>query len=398
MNIKWSPLLLILAIPCVISRAQSCDFGTLQSDPIHAKSNVEAGLLVATVSLSWERLEPRRNQFSASHFDEARARISDFRAAGQQVVIDLGMQYPPAWIFEIPNSSYLNQFGDRFDDMQPGMHVPNFVFNAAVRERLDRYIEAVFKNVGTEFYAVRLGGGWFGELNFPPATFKGRTNCYWAFDRIAQGNERGLAQGLIPCPVQGWQPGSASDNHTSARQFIDWYLDALKNYHDWQIATVRRSYKGRLMMMYPSWGIRPGQLDAAIQTDLAGETSAEKNGELQRGYDFARFIAGIRDPNVVIHCTWLDGHGNDASPNPQDWSPARFLSALAQAHRPVLSLSGENTGGGGMEALQLCLRRARELRLSAFFYAFEPHLFDGAPPELADFKQAIEATARDFSE
>jgi hypothetical protein len=394
MNMRWSPLLIFLTVSCASSRAERCDFGTLQSDPIHAESNVGAGLRLATVSLFWERIEPMRDQFSASQFDAARARIAAFRAAGQQVVIDLGMQYPPAWIFEIPDSSYLNQYGDRFDDVQPGMHVPNFVFNAAVRDRLGRYIEAVFKNLGTEFYAVRLGGGWFGELNFPPAVFKTRTNCYWAFDPIAQGNERGLPHDLAPCPVKGWQPGNASENHTSACRFIGWYLGALHNYHDWQITTVRRFYNGRLMMMYPSWGIRPGQLDAAILTDLAGGTSPEKNGELQRGYDFARFIAGIRDQDVVVHCTWLDGPGNDASQNPQDWSPARFLSSLAQAHRPVLRLSGENTGGGGLEAIQRCLRRARDFHFSAFFYAFEPQLFDGVPPELADFAQAIEADAR----
>ena len=57
-------------------------------------------------------------------------------------------------------------------------------------------------------------------------------------------------------------------------------------------------------MMYPSWGIRPGQIDAAVADQLAGKTSAEVNGELPRGFDFARFIHGITDPDVIVYCTW----------------------------------------------------------------------------------------------
>src|SRR5690606_18425367 len=125
------------------------------------------------------------------------------------------------------------------------------------------------------------------------ASFAGKANCYWAFDPFAQGKKPGLPAGMTPCPVPGWKPGDASPDHASARAFIHWYLDSLKHYHDWQITTVRKHYAGPLMMLYPSWGIRPGQLDAAIAADLAGTTPAEKNGELQRGFDFARFIGGL---------------------------------------------------------------------------------------------------------
>jgi hypothetical protein len=239
---------------------------------------------------------------------------------------------------------------------------------------------------------VRLGGGWYNELNYPPATFRNQANCYWAFDALAQGIKPGLPAGMTACPVPGWKPGESSPDHASARRFLDWYVASLQNYHDWQITTVRQFYAGPLMMMYPSWGIRPGQTESAIAGDLAGHTSPEKNGEIQRGFDFARFIGGIRDPHVGIHCTWLDANpswSDETSTDPVRWSPVRFLSSLARQHTPPLIVTGENTGGGGPEVLRLCAERALAFDLKSVFWAFSPDLFDGRPPELKDLRPAF---------
>jgi hypothetical protein len=140
-------------------------------------------------------------------------------------------------------------------------------------------------------------------------------------------------------------------------------------------------------MMYPSWGIRPGQLDSAVAGDLAGHTSPEKNGEIQRGFDFARMIGGIRDPKVGVHCTWLDANplwSAETSPDPARWSPVHYLSTLARQHTPPLVVSAENTGGGGPENLRLCAQRALAYEVKSVFWAFAPDLFDGRPPELID--------------
>ena len=74
-------------------------------------------------------------------------------------------------------------------------------------------------------------------------------------------------------------------------------------------------------------------------------TSAEKNGEVQRGYDYARFVATIIDPGVVLDTTWLDcPYGNDASANPDAWRPVHYLAYLAARNPHHLRLYGENTG------------------------------------------------------
>ena len=214
--------------------------------------------------------------------------------------------------------------------------------------------------------ALRLGGGRYNELNYPSAQYHGHPNCYWGFDDLAQGRARGLPPGIVPCPTPGWQPGTpfhAADD-ASARRFINWYLDSLKNYHDWQIATARQFFADPLAMLYPSWGVRPGQLDAAIADGLSGKTGAEINGEVSRGFDFARFIHGISDPGVIVYCTWVDAHvGNDLDPNPAHWSPVHYLSSLAQDGPLHLRMWGENTGRNSGDAMTFAFEQMRRYHL-----------------------------------
>jgi hypothetical protein len=376
----------------LLASAEPVQLGVLQPDPARASAYKSAGITQVVLSVSWDRFQPTSTSLDSAYVATLRTDLATYRRAGLGVVLDTGIQYPPAWLLRLPGARFRNQHGDAFIDPAPGMNVANFVFNSLLRERQHDYLAALFKQLGTGWTAVRLGGGWYGELNYPPAVFAGKSNCYWAFDDIAQGQKYGLPAGLAPCPVPGWKPGTPSPDHTSARLFLDWYLASLQNYHDWQIQTVRRHYSGPLHMLYPSWGIRSGQLDAAVATDLSGTTPAEKNGEISRGFDFARYIAGIRDPLVQIHCTWLDSNpdwSDDTSPDPVRWSPVHYLASLARAHNPPLRVSAENTGGGGPAALALSARRAREFNLDSLYWAFAPDLFDGKPPELPDLRAAF---------
>lgn len=388
--------LLIVAIFSALSVASpaAVRLGVLQPSPERAAALKTAGVDFVVLDVSWSRFQPAPESVDLAYVETLRAEAAAYRAARLQVVLGPGVQYPPGWLRALPGARYQNQYGAAFIDPAPGMNVVNFVFNSLLRERQSDYLAALFRHLGADWAAVRLGGGWYGELNYPPAAFAGNTNCYWAFDEIAQGQKPGLPEGLPPCPVPGWKPGSASPGHVSARRFADWYLDSLKNYHDWQITTARLHYAGPLLMLYPSWGLRPGQLDAAVAGDLAGSTPPEKNGELPRGFDFARFIGGIRDPSVGVHCTWIDSDpawSDDASADPARWSPPKFLASLARRHHPPLAFSAENTGGGGPSALALSARRIRELDIGSFSWAFAPDLFDGDPPGLADLRPALSA-------
>lgn len=383
--------LLFLLSPLLVF-AEPVRIGVLQPDLARASDYKAAGISQVVLSVSWDRFQPSPASLDSAYVARLRADLAAYRQAGLGVVLDLGFQYPPAWLLKLPDARYVNQHGDTFTDARPGMNVANSVFNSSIRTHQAAYLAALFRELGTGWAAVRLGGGWYGELNYPPAVFANQTNCYWAFDPIARGQKPGLPECIPPCPVPDWKPGTPSPGHSSARRFADWYYEALKNYHDWQITTARQFYSGPLHMLYPSWGIRPGQLDAALSTDLAGTTPPEKNGELQRGFDFGRFIAGIRDPQVWVHCTWLDSNpawSDDTALDPVRWSPVKFLASLARRHTPPLNVSAENTGGGGPPALALTARRIQELNIFSLYWAFAPDLFDEKPPELKDLAPAL---------
>ncbi len=359
------------------------------------------GLRVAVVSLSWDRFEPVNGVFDQGYAEEILRKKKSLQKLGYKLQLDPGVQYPPGWIFSVPHARYKNQFGDLFITGDPGTSLPNVVFNREIRVAIGRYFHEIFSRLGTDWDFIRLGCGKFGELNFPGNKFSGHTNCYWAFDDVAQGKSTGLPDGIPPCPVPGWIPGTSSSGNTAARIFIEWYLDALKNYQAWQIATVRRDYRGDICMLYGSWGLRPGWLNAAVAGDLGGFTPSEKNGEVQQGFDWARMVRDLPDRRIIVYCTWVDGTlanrdlADDRSSDQARWSPVHWQAGLAGDHPLKLRTWGENTGGNNREAMLLAFERVKQFGLMGLVWAFERDLFLQPNPlghaTFSDFTAAIQA-------
>ena len=374
----------VLLLVLIAAPAWAGEFllGALQNDVKNLPRSRAAGLSVAILELHWDLYQPKQNAFDAEYVAGAKRRRDASVAVGMKVMLDFGLQYPPAWAKTLPGGRFVNQFGKAFDEPgMPGSAGANAVFSQAVRDAQAEYVARVFADLGPDFAVVRLGWGYYGELGYPHPTFAGQANGYWAFDDVAQGKAAGLPPTVKPCPVPGWRPGDAS-LRGEARRFLDWYFAALHDYHDWQIKTVRRHSAAPLAMLYPSWGVRPGQADAAVAANLSNTTPAEINAEVQRGFDFARFVAGIRDENVIVYTTWIDSDpafGDDDSPDPARWSPPQFLARLAARHPMQLKVMGENTGPGTRAALALTADRVRRFKLAGLMWAFEPDLFDGQP-------------------
>jgi hypothetical protein len=360
-------------------------YGVLQPQGAYEQSSRQAGFNLRTLELGWNHYEPQEGVFDQAYINQMRAQLKHLQGAGFQVVLDLGVQYPPDWVFARPNSRYVNQHGVAFQGGL-GTNGINAVFNQDLRNLQARYSQRVFADLGVGFYAVRLGWGYFNEMKYPPHEYNGHKNLYWAFDPVAQGQAPGLPPGMAPVPVPGWEPGTASPGNADAAAFIEWYLNSLKHYHDWQLATVRASYPGRIMMLYPSWGIRPGQVEAAVAGNLGGTTSAEINGEIQRGLDFARLIAGTNDPLVSPYTTWLNAPAqHDGGADPTQWSPVRYIAYLAAAHPLRLSVWGENSGQNPYSDLELSIRQTRVNNLQGMFWAFETDLYSGQFATLESF-------------
>ena len=277
----------------------------------------------------------------------------------------------------LPDAAYVNQYGDTYDDASFGAGRANVIWNDTVRSRTGRYIARALADFGADFWGIRIGGGHYGELGYPTASWAGRSNTYWAFDANAAKSN----------PVPGWKPGSASPNGEAAK-FATWYLGRLSDYAVWQAQTVRAFYPGRIIALLPSWGIRPGQLGGALAGNLAGTTSAEINGEVQRGYDHAGQVAALAPLGVTISTTWLEAdYGDDSGTDQTGWSPGRWLSSLAQGHG--LSAFGENGGQDLQPEMVLCADRVIRYGLLGMLWYRESELFGGQFATLADYAVVI---------
>jgi hypothetical protein len=363
----------------VTSAQQGFLFGLIGNDGTRLQEERAAGIGAKIVRLSWRDYFPQEGQKNAAYVQAKKAEIAKLREAGFQVILGLNYHDVPVWMHtNYPNSHYVNQFGERYVPTGArDLGTANLVFNPEMRRLADAYVKQVFADLGTSFYAVRVGGGRLGELTYPPASYNGRTNNYWVFDKNAAAKN----------PVPGWKPGNSSPNG-QARTFINWHLDSLVSFQNWLIRMVRRDgYAGRIMVLYPSWGLRPGHIDQAVSGRLSGTTSPEQNGELQRGFDFARQVAAISDSKAIVTTTWIDAPAEWASPtNP---TPVAYLSSLAKKHDRVLVTYGENTGAGSRTKMEFSVSQMRRNGLTGMGWFNEAELFSGNYATLADYRTQI---------
>ena len=67
---------------------------------------------MAMLELNWASFEPSPGEVSASYVASMRSDLAAYRAAGMKVTLGLGMHYPPSWVFDLPDSKYVDQNGD----------------------------------------------------------------------------------------------------------------------------------------------------------------------------------------------------------------------------------------------------------------------------------------------
>ncbi len=371
--------------------SESFMFGTVASTSNHASSDYAAGIRLVTLGLAWDQFEPAPGEFDATYIAKMRSEIAGFKNAGLRIVLDPGVQYTPSWVLQVPDGRYVNQYGQPYVDTASGKNIANLVFNQKQRDDYANYLARAMNDLGANtFYGVRLGGGWYNELQYPGQNWGGHTNCYWAFDDLAQGRATGLAQGVSADPVPDWKPDNGAVDHAAASTFINWYLASMANFQNWQIATMRQYYPGYLFMLYSSWGVRDGQIAEAVADNLGGKSSTEINGEIQRGTDYAQFIADVKDPGVVVYTTWLDASdGSDASTDSREWRPVHWLAQLAAQNPNHLKVFGENTGHGSYTDMDFTLTQAKAYGLMGMMWAFEPELYGSGFASLKDYQTLI---------
>ncbi|CAL9383572.1 hypothetical protein SUDANB1_01113 [Streptomyces sp. enrichment culture] len=410
-SVLAAALLVAACTPAAVERddGRGPVFGTLQTMAEKAHLERDEGIRAAHLQIFWDRYETREGHFSSRYRDSVRSSLERLQRAGSLIEVSLGLHHAPDWLFDAyPEAAYVDQDGDRLTD------APNMVFSQTVREKAQRYVEQLDRDIGLDnFWAIRVGVSGTGEFGYPSG---GGDNSYWAFDANAQSPDRaGRPPGTPANPFPGWRPGQRDyrgQEFTEAqvRAWYDWYLRSLSGAVNWQIQYYRSlRYSGFLKVLVAGSGYYPRDYKRAVQRHL---DESAGNRLVALGVGFFRTLGEIRHRHNVqiVPTSLVDGTGrprnNGCSPedrhvnvlSPPDrvhdeWSSMRWVSRIARQHGFTL-LSGESAGTrvspyypGVMSA---AARQMDTCGLRGLMWAFDSNLYDGTPgSSLAEYSAMI---------
>lgn len=411
----------LCAVLLVVSFLSACSAGTERTPAFgvlgaactadRVAEEQQAGVTVVELPLAWDRYEPASGQVDSAYLDEVREKIAVCRDAGMRIVLGPGLQYPPAWVRDLPDALLRGSSGGSAAD--GGL---DLVFNAEVRSAASAYLGQLAADLDLDgdssgITAVRVGVSGTGELAYPGPADGGGEGEYWAFGAAAQ-TGAGLADGASVSPLPGWVPGQgewrgAPVTSQQVDAWLAWYSGSLVDTVVWQVGRLRElGFTGDVHVPVAGRGILPADRAAAVAGLLDGR--ADPDGAIERGLDYPRqfaVLAGL--DRVVVDFTGLDDAqavgARQLEPR-QDrcrtddvanllertdtagWPGQRWTSALARVNNLVLV--GENPGPphapqtGGQPAsdssalqMQRAPDYARECGMTEFSWAFEDDLF-----------------------
>ena len=354
----------------------------------HDATDAAAGLNARTLELQWAISEPAPGQFNEAYLTSiVLPEIARLRAAHMNIVIDLGLQYPPQWVTDI--APFQNNFGQVLSG-HGGPGPANTIFSDAVRIQAAAYIRHLFLKIGTDFLGVRIGSG-AGENGEALYPFAEKANGYWAWGKQARAQ--------CPSLLLNWRPGDPSP-HGEAAAFYAWYVRKLIATENWLLSTVRAGdgrhrFGGNLLLLCPGVGVMPWRYQQLIAQNLWYATG--DLGIAEAGPQWDKIIAGIRDKrNMVIECTSLGDAtssvtGDSAASLQKNWSSAHWLAYLAGLYG--LPLWGENTGGNSDQNMREDFQEMALFGYSGLFWAWENDLYRAGSDEanLEQYQEMIRA-------
>ncbi len=335
-----------------------------------------AGVQMVMIGVSWSSAEPAPGQFNNSYLSSVRAKIANARSRSLGVVLDAGLQYPPAWVFSLPGGTrFVDQFGDVYTGPAgSGNDIANAVTNPAVRAAEAAYLRTLSARIpGSLLGAVRTGGGPQGQLSYPTGKYHGHQDSFWAYDSSTQ----------AVSPVPGWKPGTGTEAEAAA--FLAAYNHNINAYGAWLDTQMEADFHTRQLIMLPGWGERPGVAQQEISDLLTLGYE-----EFSQGLDWAALLPSL--PNraqLVAYSTYLDGPTIQRTPQLED--PVSYIAHVA---KPLgVPVGGENTGHGSVSTLHLVVKRALSLHLALVEWMDETQVVAatqgrGPGPTFADLSAA----------
>ena len=335
-----------MQIPGAAAATPPVQLGIVGTSGQYFAAEQAAGLQLVVIGVSWSAAEPSSGRFDSSYLSSVRAEIVNARSRSLGVVLDPGLQYPPAWMFSLPGGTrFVDQFGDVYSGPAgSGDDVANAITDNAVRSAEATYLRKLSGKIpGSLLAAVRAGGGPDGELRYPTGDYNGHSDAFWAYDTSSQAASR----------VPGWQPGTGTQ--ADASKFLAAYNHNIDAYGGWLDTQMAADFDTRQLIMLPGWGERPGAASQEVSDLLTLGYD-----EFSQGLDWADLLPSL--PNraqLVAYSTYLDGP--TVEPTLQLEDPMSYIAYLAQ---PLgMALGGENTGNGSVSTLNLVVSRALSLHL-----------------------------------
>lgn len=362
-------------------------FGTLDTSIATVGAEKRAGLSVAMFELDWASIEPRQGIFSDSSMVSLSHTLWKFRAEGMRVTLGLGLEDPPSWVYSLPDSSYVNQFGQvsREADM---------VFSEPVRRAAEGYLKRVFAALPLrDVWAIRLTSGGDDEMLYPPG------GTFWAFENSAlTGHDLPPAMSRDPFP--SWRPGNPGLTPAQINRWVNWYVGGLDDVTAWQMHLLSGlGFTGYFQPVTPGSGTRPDVLSAVEHSNLPNDGTTGVGAVWDRYYSMLPDKAGV----VAYVSSVADESGGDdscqagddgvplTSPEMDTWSATRWISRVAAADG--LLVAGENAGYEMPSALDShyvnrsstgmmadAIRQATSCHFQVFYWAHDVDLWDGTLP------------------
>lgn len=311
--------------------------GTLGTHPETAAVESAGGVKVAMIEFNWAQDEPSPGVFNAQYEAQMKTRLKALQAAGMRVTLALGLHFAPAWLSAQPGARFVDQHGNVSSQV-------DLVFNNQVRSLAFGYLAHLNSVIPfTQFWAVRITSGSDAEALYPPG------GSYWAFDGAAQ-NGANMPPSMPRNPLPGWRPGTGGHTKAEVQGWADWYIAALVDAVNWQMAVIKSSgFSGYYQVLTPGIGVTPQVFTALVARNLP-------DGVLGVGAAWDRFYKMLpAKKNVVAYVSSLaDNSGSNSGCAPTDrqvaltstatagWSAARWISRIADQYG--LLKGGENPG------------------------------------------------------
>jgi hypothetical protein len=361
-------------------------WGTLDTQTNTAATEGHDGIM-AMFEYNWASFEPTQGVLSSSYLATMKSELASYQAAGQKVTLGLGLENPPSWVFNLADSTYVDQNGDVSTEA-------NFVFSQAVRTAAAQFLSLVNAAIPmSNFYAIRLTSGGDGEMLYPGG------GTYWAFDKAAL-TGTGLASGMTRNPDPSWKPGTAGLTQAQITTWVNWYVGGLDTVTNWQMQTLTSlGFTGYYETVTPGSGTRPDTLTKTEQANLSND------GTTGVGAVWNLYYAQlINKTNVIAYISSVadNSGGNDdcqasdtslalGNDTMDSWSATRWITRIAAQYG--LAVGGENPGYGlpasldsfytntsstGMMATALGMALSCDFKV--FYWAHDIHLWDGTIP------------------